>query len=172
MTKKSVLQVVPKQDRPGEGQKAMPARVLSPFDEFDRMMENFFPSGWLRSSLFDRPHWGPATSRFEMKMPAVDVVDRDDEVLVRAEVPGIDKKDIDISVNDNSVTIKGETSHEVKEEKGEYHRCEISRGSFARTVVLPAYVDGSKAKASFKDGVLELTLPKLEKSKRHSIKVE
>ena len=75
-------------------------------------------------------------------------------------------------MSDNTVTIKGSVKHEEKEEKGDYYRREISEGSYARTVMLPAEVDGSKAKAKFNDGLLELTLPKLEKSKRRSIAVE
>ena len=77
-----------------------------------------------------------------------------------------------ISVTANSVTIKGATRHEEKEEKGDYYRCEISRGSYARTMSLPADVDEEHTKATFKDGILELTLPKLKQTKRHSVKVE
>jgi len=107
-----------------------------------------------------------------MKVPKVDVIDREGEVVVKAEIPGVEKKDIDISVGEDAVTIKGEIRHEEKEEKGDYYRCEISRGAFSRTVALPAAVDGAKAKANFKDGVLELTLPKVEKAKRHTIKLD
>jgi HSP20 family protein len=93
-------------------------------------------------------------------------------VIVKAELPGVDKKDLDISVTQNTVTIKGTTSHEEKEEKGDYYRCEMSHGSYSRTLSLPADVDEKKSKAKFKNGVLELTLPKLKKSKRHTVKVE
>ena len=111
---------------------------------------------------------------FEGKLPRVDVIDRDEEVLVRAEVPGVNKKDLEISVSENTVTINGKTSHEEKEEKDNYYRCEVSRGAFTRTVVLPADVDADKAKTktTFTDGILELTLPKVTKSKRHTIKLE
>jgi HSP20 family protein len=106
-----------------------------------------------------------------LRMPHVDVVDRDEDVMVRAEVPGMDKKDLDISVTENTVTIKGARKEEKKEEKGEYYRREISESSFSRTVALPADVDGSRAKASCSDGVLELVMPKLKKSTRHTVKV-
>ena len=109
---------------------------------------------------------------FEGKTPKVDVVERDKEIIINAELPGVDKKDLDISVTNNSVTIKGTTSHEDKEEKGDYYRCEISQGSYSRTLSLPAEVDEEKAKAKFKNGILKLTLPKLKKSKRHNVKVE
>jgi HSP20 family protein len=152
-------------------QKPAPARSLSPFEEMDRMFDQFLRRGWMRPWRFDWPSF-PEMALPEMKAPKVDVVDREGEVLVRAEVPGIDKKDLDITVGENTVTIKGSTRHEEKEEKGDYYRREITAGSFSRTVALPADVDGARARASFKDGVLELTLPKLEKAKRHSVKVD
>jgi HSP20 family protein len=157
-----------------EIQKARPARALSPLQEMERMMERMFEGfapGWL-PSRWDRPVWRELAAPFEGKMPTVDVVDREDEVVVRAELPGVEKKDLDVTMSDNTVTIKGSVKHEEKEEKGDYYRREISEGSYARTVTLPAEVDGSKAKAHFKDGLLELTLPKLEKAKRRSIAVE
>jgi HSP20 family protein len=104
-------------------------------------------------------------------MPKLDIIDRDDEVLVKAEVPGVAKEDIEISLTGNLITIKGETHKEEKEEKGDYYRCEISRGAFSRTATLPAEIDDSKAKAVMTDGVLEVTLPKVEKAKKRSIKV-
>jgi len=153
-----------------ELQKAHPARILSPFEEMDRLFEGFFPRGWLQSR-WPQPSWGELAAPFEGKMPRVDVVDRDNEILVKAELPGVDKKDIDVSVTENSVTIKGTTSHEEKEEKGDYYRSEISHGAYSRMVPLPADVDADKAKAKFKDGILELTLPKVKKATRRSVKV-
>jgi HSP20 family protein len=136
----------------------------TPFGEVERLFDDFLGRRWLRPFAWERFPEMPA-------MPSVDVIDRDDEVVVRAGVPGYKKEDIEISVSDSSLTIKGETKTEEKEEKGDYYRCEISRGAFTRTVELPAAVDDSKAKASMKDGMLELTLPKVEKSKRHTIAI-
>jgi HSP20 family protein len=130
------------------------------FGDIDRMFEDFLGRRWMRPFAEALP-----------AMPSVDVVDRDDEVLVRAEVPGYNKEDIEVSVSNSTLTIKGETKTEEKEEKGDYYRCEISRGSFSRVIALPAEVDESKAKAAMKDGMLELTLPKIEKSKRHTINI-
>jgi len=161
-----------KKESKQELQKAEPRRALSPFEEMDRMFEDFFPRGWMRPFRWEWPSLGEMAKPFDGKMPKVDVIDRDDEVVVKAELPGVEKKDLDVSVTETSVTIKGTTSHEEKEEKGDYYRCEISRGAYARTVALPSYVDADKAKASFKDGVLELTLPKVEKSKRRSIEIK
>jgi len=154
-----------------EIQKAQPARALSPFEEMDRMFDQYFRRGWMRPWRFEWPSF-PEISLPEMKVPKVDVIDHENEVVVKAEVPGVEKKDLDISVSDNTVTIKGSTRHEEKEEKGDYYRHEISTGAFSRTVALPADVDGSKAKANFKDGMLELTLPKVERARRHSVKVD
>lgn len=160
----------------GQMQKAVPSRALSPFDEMERMMDRmfggFFPRAWMHPLRWEHPRWGELAAPFEGKWPQVDVIDREAEVVVRAELPGVEKKDLDVSIGDNTVTIKAATKHEEREEKGDYYRCEISQGSYARTVGLPAEVDASKAKAKFKDGLLELTLPKLEKSKRRSITVE
>lgn len=152
-------------------QKAQPARALSPFEEMDRMFDSFLRRGWMRPWRFEWPSF-PELALPEMKIPKVDVIDRESEVVIKAEVPGVEKKDLDISVGEDTVTIKGSTSHEEKEEKGDYYRREISRGAFLRTVALPATVDGAKAKANFKDGMLELTIPKTEKAKRHSVKLE
>lgn len=161
-----------KKESKQELQKAEPKRALSPFEEIDRMFEDYFSRGWMRPFRWEWPSLGEMAKPFEGKMPKVDVIERDDEVVVKAELPGVEKKDLDVSVTENSVTIKGTTSHEAKEEKGDYYRCEISRGAYARTVALPSYVDADKAKASFKDGVLELKLPKVEKSKRRTVEVQ
>ena len=151
----------------GEIQKA-PARLMSPFENMDRMLDDFFGRGWLRPFRRD---W-LAFPEFEITMPKVDVIDRDEEVVVRAEVPAVKKEDIEVSISGSMLTIKGETKREEKEEKGDYYRSEISRGAFSRMVSLPAEVEESKAKAELKDGVLELTLPKVEKDKRRTLKVD
>ncbi len=161
----------------GKVQRVEPARALSPFEEMERRLEqmerafeDFFPTPWRRGFGFPSL-WGKHLMAEEW-MPKADVIDREDEILVRAELPGVEKDDLDLTVTENTVTLKGETKEEQKEEKGNYYRCETSRGSFTRTFSLPSDVDGSKAKAEFKNGVLELTLPKVEKSKRRSIKID
>ena len=159
-----------------EIQKAKPAQVPGPFEDiermYDRWFENFFSRNWLQPFRREWPSWSEMSIPAESRMPKVDVIDRDDEVVVRAEIPGVVKENLEVNVSDNVLTIKAETKREKKEEKGDYYRCEISRGSFARTLSLPHYVDHEKAKANFKDGVLELTLPKLEKVKRRNIKID
>jgi HSP20 family protein len=160
--------------KPEETKKPVPAHALSPFEEMEHMMERMFegmfPRGWMRPFRWDRPLLGEFPS-VQAWMPKVDLIDREDELVLRAEIPGVDKKDLDISLTRNAVTIKGQTSHEEKEEKGAYYRAELSRGTFTRTLILPADVDTEKAKAEFKDGILELAMPKVEKAKRRSIKL-
>lgn len=151
---------------------ATPRRALSPFEEMERLFEGFMSGHLLRPFRWDWPSWGEPMSLLENRLPRVDIIDRDDEIVLRAEMPGVEKKDLDVSLTDNTVTIKGRTYQEQREEQGNYYRSEMSRGAFARTVTLPGDVEGAKAKATFKDGVLELSLPKTETSKRRSITVE
>ena len=146
-----------------------PPRSLSPFEEMDRMFDSFFPRRWMQPFRWEMPHFPELA---ELKMPKVDIIDRDKEIVVKAELPGVTKEDIDLSITDNTVTIKATTSHEEKEEQGNYYRCEISRGSFSRTVALPGDVDADNARATFNDGILELTMPKVERSHRRSISVD
>lgn len=148
------------------------ARYLTPLEEMERLFEGFMPTDWPRPQQWEWPRLARMRLPLEGKLPRVDVIDRESEIVVRAEIVGVDKKDLDVSVAENSVTIKGATRQESKEEEGDYYRCEISQGSFARTVPLPCSVASDKAKASFKDGLLELVLPKMEPAKRRSIKVE
>lgn len=159
-------------DRRKELQKVTPVSTLSPFEDMDRMFENFLQRSWMRPFGFERPMWRESEMPFKGKVPSMDVIDQDENILVRAEVPGVDKKDLDISVTDKTLTLKGKTSHEEKEEKGDYYRCEISRGAFSRTVTLPHEVDADQAKAVFKDGLLELTLPKVKRTNRHTVQIE
>ena len=104
--------------------------------------------------------------------PALDVSETDDDVIVKAEVPGIDPKDLDIRVTGDVLTIKGE-KHEEKEEKTkEVHRVERSYGAFTRSIDLPEAVDAEKIKAECRGGVLTITLPKKPEAKSHRIKIE
>lgn len=153
-----------------EMEKVVPSRNMTSIEDMQDWLEQAMPRGWMHR--WGRPTWGELTRSMESTTPRVDVVDRDNEILVRAEVPGVKKEDLDISVTDTTVTIKGSTKREEKEEKGDYYRCEIASGAFARTVSLPASVDTDKAKASFEDGVLDLLIPKISKTRRRSIKLD
>ena len=160
-----------------EVEKVTPARSLNPFEAFDRMFDESFSRGWMRPFHFGHPSlghssWSHLPAPFEGRTPHVDLVDRDKEVFIKAELPGVDKDDLEVTITDKSVTIKGSTRTEEKEEKGDYYHCEISQGSFSRTLALPSEVDTDKAKAKFKHGVLKLTIPKVKKSSRKSVKVD
>lgn len=159
-------------DARGLATRSEQGQMPSPFEEMERLFEGFFPRGWLRPHHWDWPVLSDAARPFAGRMPRVDVIDRDTELLVRAELPGVDKDDLEVTVTDDAVTIKATTRHEQKEEKGDYHRCEISRGAFSRSVALPTGVDTDAAKANFSNGLLELTLPKLGKPAKRRIKVE
>jgi HSP20 family protein len=149
---------------------AVPA--VRPLVEAERLLDRLMGRGWLSPFAWSSPLLADLFEPLETRLPSLDVIDRDEEIVVRAEVPGVDKKDLDVSLSDNMLTIKGQSSREEKEEKGDYHRREISRSAFARTVTLPGAVDASKATASMKDGILEIILPKVEGSKRRSITVQ
>jgi HSP20 family protein len=105
-------------------------------------------------------------------VPSVDVSETDGEYQIKAEIPDVKKEDVKVTVEDGVLTIQGERKQE-KEEKGKkYHRVECSYGSFVRSFTLPDLVDEGKVKAEFKDGVLNLKLPKSEKAKPKSIEVK
>ena len=104
--------------------------------------------------------------------PVVDIVEDDNEYLIKAELPEVKKEDVKVTVQDNVLTISGERQYE-KEEKGKkYHRVERAYGSFARSFSLPEDADGEKVAAEFKNGVLMVHLPKSEKAKPKSIEVK
>lgn len=146
-------------------------REESPFETLRREMDSLFDSF---TRAFDiEPFWERRLGDFS---PSVDVTENDKEVKVSAELPGMDDKDIEVSLSKDSLTIKGEKREE-KEDKGkDYYRMERSYGSFSRTIPLPVEVDTDKAEATFKKGVLEIRLPKtakaLEERKKIAVKVE
>ena len=93
-------------------------------------------------------------------MPRVDVLDRDSDLVVRTEVPGIDPESIDVTVEGGTLTIKGARSFMTEETADSYHRKEIFEGSFERTILLPEGIDSGAVAASSKDGILEISIPK------------
>jgi HSP20 family protein len=104
--------------------------------------------------------------------PAIDVLDSKDSLVVKADLPGLKKEDIDISVQNGTLVIKGEKKEESERKEKNGVRTERYYGSFYRAVALPSTVDETKAKASFKNGVLELVLPKKEEAKPKQIKID
>ncbi|MEJ2718711.1 MAG: Hsp20/alpha crystallin family protein [Deltaproteobacteria bacterium] len=144
--------------------------------EIDRARERSAADLWREmDNLFER-FFGEA-GRSEVApgrtfAPAFDISETDDELVVRAELPGIDPKEVDINLTGDRLTIKGEKK-EKKEERGEsYHRVERSFGSFSRSFQLPCEVKEEDIKAVYKNGVLDLRLPKADNVKRKTFKIE
>jgi HSP20 family protein len=159
-------------------QKAIESRAVMPWrpfmdltrweDEMDRMMENFFG----RSRRPWRPSIRPRGGFAEFVAPALDVYEEKDEVVVKAELPGMTKDDIEVDVTDSHLIVKGEKKREEKIEEEDYFACERTYGAFHRSVDLPKDVQADKVKASFKNGILEIRLPKTEEAKTKEIKVK
>ena len=107
----------------------------------------------------------------EEKIPAIDMYQAKNEIVVKSALPGVKPDDVDITIDDNTLVIKGETKadEEVKEE--DYIRREYRHGSFRRTLTLPASLDTDRAESTFDEGVLTITIPKLEESKPRQIKI-
>jgi HSP20 family protein len=105
-------------------------------------------------------------------VPAVDIYETNDSLVLKAELPGLTKEDIAVEVKDSTLTLKGEKKFEREVKEENYHRVERSYGSFQRAFTLPGTVEQDKVKAKFKDGILEITLPKVEEAKPKQIKVE
>jgi HSP20 family protein len=104
--------------------------------------------------------------------PAIDMIDGKDEMVLRADLPGLTEKDVDVNVQDSVLTIKGERKSETEEKKDDYYYCERSYGRFTRSLTLPAGVDADKVKATFKNGVLEVRLPKVAATNGRKIEVK
>ncbi len=103
--------------------------------------------------------------------PAVDVYESESAIEIKADLPGMTEKDIDVTVENNTLTIKGERKFENEEKRESYHRIERQYGAFYRSFQLPNTVDVGKIKANFKNGILELTLPKREETKPKKISI-
>jgi HSP20 family protein len=129
-------------------------------EEMDKIWNRFFGE-WPTMEPF-RDEWSPS----------VDVSETKDALLVKAEVPGMDAKDIDISLSNDVLTIKGKKEQEKEEKEENYHRIERSYGSFTRSIRLPREVQSDKIKASYKNGVLTINLPKSGEGKEIKIKVD
>jgi len=104
--------------------------------------------------------------------PAVDVVENENDIQVKVELPGVSKDDVKITMQDNILTIRGEKKQEKETKNSEYHRVERSYGSFQRSFTLPTNVNHDKIDASYNDGVLKVTLPKAEEAKPKQIEVK
>jgi HSP20 family protein len=116
--------------------------------------------------------WLPPQEGFGGFCPQVDVTETDKEIKICAEIPGVEAKEVDVSVEDGTLTIKGEKKFEREEDEKGTYRMERSYGAFERSISLPSEVDESKAKAEFKNGVLHLSLPKRPGVESHRKKIQ
>jgi HSP20 family protein len=124
----------------------------------DDMFEDLF------RELFRAPEAGPLE-------PSAEVAESDGDVIVKLEVPGVEKHQLHVSVTEDAVTVRGETRKETEEKRKSYYRQEIRYGAFQRTMSMPADVDPAKATAELKNGILKLTLPKAAQAKARRVDV-
>lgn len=139
--------------------RALPTLFADPFRTMERFFDDDFFSPLLSGDrFFDRDRW----------LPAMDVEEKDEAFLATVELPGLSKDDVEVTVEDNVLTVSGERkweSEEGDETKNRFRRVERAYGKFSRSLTLPNTVKADDVKADFKDGVLHLTLPKAEESK-------
>lgn len=123
--------------------------------------------------LFDSFFRGEAEEDYRGSWrPEVDIKETPSEVIITAELPGINKSDVKVTLQDNMLQISGEKRQEEQQKDETYHRIERVYGSFCRTFTLPALVDSNKIQAIFKDGVLRITIPKTEQAKPREIEIK
>jgi HSP20 family protein len=136
-----------------------------PWRELREMREAMEKAFSRLPKIFDRSQLGDW-------LPAVDVYEEGNNIVVKADLPGVLKENTTVLVSDQEVTIKGKTSREEEVKGKDYYRSERVYGSFSRTIPLPVTVDREKAKASFKDGVLEITVPKAKSAKTNRVEIK
>ena len=139
-----------------------PSDFLGIQREINNVFDNFLHGGVQADEAFQSSYW----------TPAVDIAEHDNEYIVKMELAGVSKDDVKINLESNILTIKGEKKQEKEEKAKNFHRVERSYGSFQRSFTLPTTVKSDKIDAVFKDGVLSITLPKLEESKPKQIEVK
>ncbi len=137
-----------------------PFESLNMQREINRMFDNFF-----RGGIQD-------DGAISFLTPAVDIAEGDSDYTVRVELPGVSKDDVKITMQDNILTIRGEKKEEKEARESNYHRTERSFGSFQRSFTLPTHVKSDKIEATYKDGILTVTLPKAEEAKPKQIEVK
>ena len=134
--------------------------------DMDRLFDEIFSPGPRR-----RRTWGDSTET-GLIVPNIELYDKTNEIVFRANLPGVKKEDIELSITKDSLTIKGEIRKDEEAKSESCYVSEICYGGFSRTVALPVEVDSEKAKATFQNGVLEVVIPKQEEAKPKEIKIE
>lgn len=150
-----------------------PGEIVSRVEDLEHWMERFMDDMWRRPfpSLFGGDRWLPIRPQ-SLRMPSIDVYEEKDSVVVKAELPGMQKEHVEVNLVGQNLTIKGEKKEDKEVKEDDYYRRERSYGSFLRTIALPCDVKSDEIKASFKDGVLEIRMPKTEEAKKKSISVK
>ena len=148
-------------------------RMLDRFDQMiGEMWARPFSGAWPSFPSLLRPSRALLGESLQLRVPAVDLFEEDDEVVLKAEVPGLSKEDIKIDLTDSMVTISGEKKKEEEVKEEAYTYSERSYGSFSRSLQLPCAVKADKGKATFKNGILEVKLPKTEDAKKRHVTVK
>jgi len=136
-------------------------------------IDSFFDESFLRPfTPFSRSLMSMRPSMMEDISPSVDIYEDNGDIVMKAELPGMKKEDIEVTLSEDSITLSGEKKKEEEVKKKNYYKWERSYGSFCRTFELPADVQSDKVKSTFKDGILEVRIPKSEEAKSKEIKVE
>ena len=133
--------------------------VRSLFDDFFDIVQSprGVRSGWLESGMWE---------------PAVDIIDSDEKLIVKVELPGVERKDVKLSLSENNLTIQGESKRDEEVKKENYYCCERAYGKYARTIPLPVEVDREEVSARFKNGIIEITMPKKPEVQPREIDIE
>jgi HSP20 family protein len=150
-------------------------RALRPFTHsMEEFFESAFPRRWMEGFMEPYAWRRPFFTDFDEKLdvfPKVDILDKDDKLVVRADVPGIKKEDLEVTISGDRLIIEAKREYEEEEKKEEFVRHEMAYGRLYRSVLLPFEVLGDKANAEMKDGVLEIVLPKVEATTPYKVKV-
>lgn len=150
-----------------------PTPMVGALEEVERLFDRLMPHTWITPMNWNWPMWrGFDESLENIRAPQMDVIDRDKEILVRLEVPGVEKKDVNVSVSNGTLALTACGRRESKEQRKDFFRCEIAQGNFSRSVAIPAGIDQTKISASLKDGILEINLPKEEGAQRRTVEVK
>lgn len=155
-----------------EAAEPRPGQMFGPLEEVERLFDRLMRRSWMRPMGWNWPLWTGQEALAAIRVPQVDVIDRDQDILVRVEVPGVERKDIEVSLSDSTLLVKGRVYRESQTQHHDYFRCEIEQGDFSRSLALPAGIDTAKIGASLKDGVLEIRLPKEESAQRRTVEVK
>jgi len=143
---------------------------IKPIDEFEKTIEQAFKPLQRLKRFFE--DWDLELPTESINFPKIDIWEDDEKYVLEAELPGFDKKDIDVNISDDVLTIRATRKKEEEKKDKNYYYAERSYGEFVRSVRLPAEVDKKGIKAKYNNGVLELTLPKTKEAKEKTTKIE